>query len=88
MDDVAPGMVERFGMLEDPRTGHAGRHELLDIIVITPCSVIRGADRNLAVIRRQALNLLNQERSAKVGIKAKHKKAGWNFDCLMKVLSQ
>ena len=35
-----------------------------------------------------ALNLLNQERSAKVGIKAKRKKAGWNFDYLMKVLSQ
>ena len=40
------------------------------------------------MIRRQALNLLNQERSAKARIKAKRKKAGWNFDCLMKVLSQ
>ena len=31
-------------MLEDPRTGHAKRHELLDIIVITLCAVICGAD--------------------------------------------
>ena len=44
MDDVALSMVERFGMLEDPRTGHARRHELLDIIVITLCAVICGAD--------------------------------------------
>ena len=44
MDDVALAMVERFGMLEDPRTGPARRHELLDIIVITLCAVICGAD--------------------------------------------
>ena len=44
MDDVALAMVERFGMLDDPRTGHARRHELLDIIVITLCAVICGAD--------------------------------------------
>ena len=35
-----------------------------------------------------ALNLLKQERSAKVGIKAKRKKADWDFDYLFKVLSQ
>ena len=35
------------------------------------------ADQNLAVVRHLALNLLKQERSAKVGIKAKRKKAGW-----------
>ena len=44
MDDIALTIVERFGMLEDPRTGHARRHELLDIIVITLCAVICGAD--------------------------------------------
>jgi hypothetical protein len=46
------------------------------------------ADQNLAVMRHLALNLLKQERSAKVGIKAKRKKAGWDFDYLLKVLSQ
>ena len=45
-------------------------------------------DHNLAVIRHLALNLLKQERGAKVGIKAKRKKAGWDFDYLTKVLSQ
>ena len=46
------------------------------------------ADQNLALMRHLALNLLKQERSAKVGIKAKRKKAGWDFDYLLKVLSQ
>ena len=41
---VALSIVERFGILEDPRTGPARRHELLDIIVITLCAVICGAD--------------------------------------------
>ena len=45
------------------------------------------ADQNLAVIRHPARNLLKQERTAKVGIKAKRKKAGWDFDYLLKVLS-
>ena len=45
------------------------------------------ADRNLAVIRHWARNLLKQERTAKVGIKAKRKKADWDFDYLLKVLS-
>ena len=44
MDNVPLSIAERFGILEDPRTGHARRHELLDIIVITLCAVICGAD--------------------------------------------
>ena len=44
MDDMPLSIVELFGMLEDPRIGHARRHELLDIIVITLCAVICGAD--------------------------------------------
>ncbi len=45
------------------------------------------ADQNLAIMRHLALNLLKQERTAKVGIKVKRKKAGWDFDYLIKVLS-
>ena len=44
MDNVPLSIMERFEILEDPRTGHARRHELLDIIVITLCAVICGAD--------------------------------------------
>ena len=44
MDNVALSIVGRFGILENPRIGPAKRYELLDIIVITLCGVIFGAD--------------------------------------------
>ena len=34
-----------------------------------------------------AVNMLKQETTAKVGIKAKRKKAGWDYDYLLKDLS-
>ena len=41
------------------------------------------ADQNLAVVRHMAVNMLKQETTAKVGIKAKRKKAGWDeVSCL------
>ena len=49
------------------------------------CRVRTG--QNLAVARHWALNLLKQERTAKVGIKAKRKKAGWDYPYLLKALS-
>lgn len=45
------------------------------------------AAENLAVIRHIALNLLKQESSAKVGIKIKRSKAGWDESYLAKVLA-
>jgi len=42
---------------------------------------------NLAVIRHMALNLLRNEKTAKLGIKAKRLKAGWDDAYLFKVLS-
>jgi predicted transposase YbfD/YdcC len=42
---------------------------------------------NLVVLRPIALNLLKQERTAKVGIKNKRLKAGWDERYLLKVIA-
>lgn len=51
------------------------------------CRVRKGnAAENLAVVRHIALNLLKAEKTAKVGIKIKRSKAGWDSQYLAKVL--
>ncbi len=65
-----------------------GLHWVLDIAFREDESRVRKdhAPQNLATLRHIALNLLKQERSAKVGIAAKRKMAGWDNDYLFKVL--
>ena len=51
------------------------------------CRLRKGrADANFSSLRRTALSLLKQERTAKCGIKNKRLTAGWNHDYLQKVL--
>lgn len=38
------GFAAVFEDLDDPRTGNAGRHELLDILMIAPCTVSCGGE--------------------------------------------
>ena len=43
-NSIASLLTQRFSTLEDPRTGRAKRHNLLDVVVIAICAVICGAD--------------------------------------------
>ena len=64
-------------------------HWVLDVALNEDHSRVRKdqAPENLAVLRHIALNLLKQEKSAKVGIHAKQLKAALNQDYLLKVLA-
>ncbi|MCP4991921.1 MAG: ISAs1 family transposase [Colwellia sp.] len=63
-------------------------HWVLDIAFREDESRVRKgyAAENLSVVRHIALNLLRQEKTAKVGIKNKRLMAGWDNDYLCKVL--
>jgi hypothetical protein len=51
------------------------------------CRVRKGnAAGNFSILRHIALNLLKQEKTAKVGLKIKRSKAGWNHQYLAKIL--
>ena len=63
-------------------------HWVLDLAFLEDTCRIRKdhAPQNLAVVRHIALNLLTQETTAKLGIKNKRLRAGWDEDYLLKVL--
>ena len=44
------------------------------------------SQENLSIIKRIALNLLNQDRTTKLGIKAKRKKDGWDNQYLLTII--
>ena len=66
-----------------------GLHWKLDIAFREDDSRVRKGNgaQNFAVVRHIALNLLNQEKTAKCGIQAKRLKAGWDEKYLLKVLN-
>jgi predicted transposase YbfD/YdcC len=65
-----------------------GLHWVLDVAFREDeCRVRTGyAAENFGIVRQIALNLLKQEKSAKVGIATKRLMAGWEEDYLVKVL--
>jgi predicted transposase YbfD/YdcC len=72
--------------------GHGGIenscHWILDVVFGEDQSRVRVgyAAQNLALIRRLALNLLQQEKSLKRGIKTKRLKAAWDDRYPLKIL--
>lgn len=83
------GNVKRFARGVRSHWGVENQlHWVLDVAFSEDdCRIRNGyAPENLALVRHVALNLLKREHSAKVGIKAKRLKAGWDDDYLAKVL--
>ncbi len=64
-------------------------HWVLDVQFNEDSSRIRkdNAPQNLAIIRHIALNLLNQDKTVKAGVKRKRNKAGWDNEYLAKILA-
>lgn len=67
-----------------------GLHWVLDVSFGEDGCRIRKdhAPQNMSLLRQMALNLLGQDKSTKIGIKAKRKKAGWDNGYLVKILAQ
>ena len=65
-------------------------HWVLDLSFREDESRVRvgNSAENLSVVRHLALNLLRQDRTIKASIKSKRKRAGWDNDYLLVILSQ
>ena len=64
-------------------------HWILDVAFREDESRVRkgAAAENMAVLRHIALNLLKREQTAKVGVRAKRNKAGWDDAYLLRVIA-
>jgi hypothetical protein len=64
-------------------------HWVLDVTFREDDSRVRDrtAARNLAILRRMAVNLVGRDRSSKASIRAKRKRAAWDDSYMMRLLA-
>ena len=64
-------------------------HWVLDVTFREDDSRVRDqrAARNLAVLRRMAINLVGRDGSTKASVRAKRKRAAWNDDYMLQLLA-
>ena len=72
------------------RPTHHALHWVLDVTFREDDSRVRDqrAARNFAVLRKIALNLVSRDRSAKVSVRGKRKKAAWNDRYMLQLLTE
>ena len=65
-------------------------HWVLDVAFSEDASRVRQGNvaENLSILRRMALNTLKQEATSQGSVAAKRKRAGWDEDYLLLVLTQ
>src|SRR5829696_1632828 len=87
------------GGRDDPLLGRAIRrhwsienalHWVLDVTFREDYSRVRDrtAARNLALLRKIALNLVAGERSSQTSLRGRRKKAAWNDDYMLRIITR
>jgi hypothetical protein len=66
------------------RPTHHGLH--LDVTFREGRVRDRTAARNLAILRKIAINLMGRDRSPRISMRARRKKAAWNDEYMMSLL--
>jgi predicted transposase YbfD/YdcC len=76
-------------MVHGIREAQRRLHWVLDVTFREDDSRVRDrrAARNLAVLRKIAVNLVGRDRSAKASVRARRKKAAWNDDYMLQLLA-
>jgi hypothetical protein len=72
--------MRHFSELSDPRREQGKRHLLSNILALTICAVLSGANT-------LALLLLKRQASVKASLQTKRLRGGWNNDYLLKILN-
>ena len=65
-------------------------HWVLDVTFREDDSRVRNraAARNLALLRKIALNLVSADRSSQISLRGRRKKAAWNDDYMLRIITR